>query len=131
MQALWDHYSREELPFKDFSTQDAYLSYAKNWILPRWGSVLLQRVKTVEVERWLREATVSNGTRAKIKCVHVSSVLTCRPLGIRPGESDLIGNTRGHGRQARAEYRRSRECKKTAGANCFIPGATQTGTLSA
>src|SRR5262249_24182722 len=33
------------------------------------GAVLLQRVKTVEVERWLREATVSNGTRAKIKCV--------------------------------------------------------------
>lgn len=69
VQVLWDHYSREELPFKDFSTQDGYLSYAKNWILPRWGSVLLQRVKTVEVERWLREATVSNGTRAKIKCV--------------------------------------------------------------
>lgn len=69
VQVLWDHYSREELPFKDFSTQDGYLSYAKNWILPRWGSVLLRRVKTVEVERWLREATVSNGTRAKIKCV--------------------------------------------------------------
>jgi len=69
VQLLWDHYYREELPFKDFSTQDGYLSYAKNWILPRWGSVVLQRVKTVEVERWLREATVSNGTRAKIKCV--------------------------------------------------------------
>jgi integrase len=69
VQSLWEHYSREELPFKDFSTQDGYSSYAKNWILPRWGTVLLQRVKTVEVERWLREATVSNGTRAKIKCV--------------------------------------------------------------
>lgn len=69
VQVLWKHYSREELPFKDFSTQDGYLSYAKNWILPRWGSVLLQRVKTVEVERWLREATVANGTKAKIKCV--------------------------------------------------------------
>lgn len=45
------------------------MSYAKNWILPRWGSVLLQKVKTVDVERWLREATVANGTRAKIKCV--------------------------------------------------------------
>jgi hypothetical protein len=69
VQSLWEHYSREELPFKDFSTQDGYLSYAKNWILPRWGRVLLLRVKTVEVERWLRDATVSNGTRAKIKCV--------------------------------------------------------------
>lgn len=69
VQVLWDHYSREELPFKDFSTQDGYLSYAKNWIVPRWGSALLQHVKTVEVERWLREATVANGTKAKIKCV--------------------------------------------------------------
>lgn len=59
----------EELPFKDFSTQDGYLSYATNWIRPRWGSTLLRKVKTVEVERWLRAATVSNGTRAKIKCV--------------------------------------------------------------
>jgi integrase len=69
VEILWEHYSREELPFKDFSTQDGYLSYAKNWILPRWGREVLIRVKTVEVERWLREATVSNGTKAKIKCV--------------------------------------------------------------
>lgn len=69
VESLWEHYSREELPFKGFSTQDGYLSYAKNWILPRWGSVLLLKVKTVDVERWLREAAVSNGTRAKIKCV--------------------------------------------------------------
>ncbi|MGA8620899.1 MAG: site-specific integrase [Candidatus Sulfotelmatobacter sp.] len=69
VQSLWEHYYREELPFKDFSTQDGYLSYAKNWILPRWGRELLLKVKTVDVERWLRQATVSNGTRAKIKCV--------------------------------------------------------------
>jgi integrase len=69
VRALWDHYCREELPFKDFSTQDGYMSYAKNWILPRWGSVLLHRVKTVEVERWLRQANGANGTKAKIKCV--------------------------------------------------------------
>ena len=69
VQSLWEHYSREELPFKGFSTQDGYLSYAKTWILPRWGTVLLLKVKTVDVERWLREAAVSNGTRAKIKCV--------------------------------------------------------------
>ena len=42
---------------------------AKNWILPRWRLVLVQKIKTVEVERWLREATGSNGTKAKAKCV--------------------------------------------------------------
>jgi len=65
VQSLWEHYSREELPFKDFSTQDGYSSYAKNWILPRWGHGLLRTIKTVEVERWLRAATGSNGTKAK------------------------------------------------------------------
>src|SRR6266699_189431 len=66
---LWEHYCREELPLKEMSTQDAYSFYAKNWILPRWGTVLLEEIKTVEVERWLRAAEVADGTRAKIKCV--------------------------------------------------------------
>ena len=43
--------------------------YAKKWILPRWGSLSLQRIKTVDVERWLREAAVANGTKAKLKCL--------------------------------------------------------------
>jgi integrase len=66
---LWEHYCREELPLKEISTQDAYIQYTKNWILPRWGSFLLEQVKTVEVERWLRAAEVADGTKAKIKCV--------------------------------------------------------------
>jgi integrase len=66
---LWEHYCREELPIKETSTQDAYTLYAKNWILPRWGNMLLEEVKTVEVERWLRATEVTDGTKAKVKCV--------------------------------------------------------------
>lgn len=66
---LWEHYFREELPSKEISTQDAYVLYAKNWILPRWGNFLLDEIKTVEVERWLRATGVADGTKAKIKCV--------------------------------------------------------------
>jgi len=105
VQALWDHYSREELPCKDFSTQDAYLSYAKIWILPRWGSVLLQRVKTVEVERWLRDATVSNGTRAKIKCVMsalYSHAVRWEFAQANPISSGIPVGTGGNGVRARA-----------------------------
>src|SRR5215472_8888973 len=69
VQDLWDHYKSVELPFKDFSTQDAYIQYAQKWILPRWGRLSLRRIKTVDVERWLREATVANGTKAKLKCI--------------------------------------------------------------
>src|SRR5260370_2584723 len=66
---LWEHYRREELPLKEISTQDAYLVYAKNWILPRWGKFLLEEIKTIEVERWLRATEVTDGTKAKLKCV--------------------------------------------------------------
>src|SRR5713101_3629600 len=66
---LWEHYCREELPLKELSTQDAYSVYAKNWILPRWGKLALEEIKTVEVERWLRAAGVADGTKAKLKCV--------------------------------------------------------------
>jgi integrase len=66
---LWEHYSQEELPLKALSTQDAYIMYAKNWIVPRWGNLPLEQVKTVEVERWLRATGVADGTKAKIKCV--------------------------------------------------------------
>lgn len=69
VQSLWDHYRQEELPSKELSTQDAYTYYANKWILPRWGRVALQGVKAVEVERWLREMSVANGTRAKLKCI--------------------------------------------------------------
>jgi integrase len=66
---LWEHYSQEELPLKALSTQDAYIIYAKNWIVPRWGNLPLEQVKTVEVERWLRATGGADGTKAKIKCV--------------------------------------------------------------
>jgi len=52
---------------KEISTQDTYTVFAKNWILPRWGSMPLDRVKTVEVEQWLRATDVANGTKAKLK----------------------------------------------------------------
>ena len=66
---LWEHYSREELPRKALSTQDSYSMYAKNWIVPRWGNMQLDQIKTVEVERWLLATEAANGTQAKIKCV--------------------------------------------------------------
>ncbi len=69
LHTLWEHYACEELPLKALSTQDSYCEYAKNWILPRWGNQLLEQVKTVEVERWLRATELADGTKAKIKCV--------------------------------------------------------------
>ena len=66
---LWEHYCREELGRNELSTQDSYLAYAKNWILPKWSDYLLSQVKTVQVERWLESTPLANGSKAKIKCV--------------------------------------------------------------
>src|ERR1700730_4560336 len=66
---LWEHYTSEELPLKEMSTQDVYTIVVRNWILPRWGQLLLDEVQTVEVERWLRTTDLADGTRAKIKNV--------------------------------------------------------------
>lgn len=69
IRTLWEHYRREEVPLKALSTQDAYTTYTKNWILPHWGDLVLEQVKTVAVERWLRATEVADGTKAKIKCM--------------------------------------------------------------
>lgn len=69
LNTLWEHYACEELPQKAISTQDIYAIVVRRWILPRWGNLLLEDVKTVEVERWLRATELANGTKAKIKCV--------------------------------------------------------------
>jgi integrase len=70
---LWEHYCCEELPRNEITTQDTYTVYAKTWILPRWGNMCLEQVKTVEVERWLRMVERADGTKAKIKP-------SCRPF---------------------------------------------------
>lgn len=69
LNTLWEHYALEELPLKQISTQDIYTIVVKHWVLPRWGNLTLQEVRTVEVERWLRATQLADGTKAKIKCV--------------------------------------------------------------
>ena len=62
---------------------------------------------------------------------HVGSVLTCRAMGVYFFESDLLGNTGGHGREAPSQYGRSRERKAAESADCFAPGASETRAFAA
>jgi len=101
---LWEHYSREELPHKALSTQDAYCMYAKNWIVPRWGNMQLDQIKTVEVERWLLATEAANGTQAKIKCVMstlFSHAVRWEFCGHNP---DLLRHSGRKWREERAKY---------------------------
>jgi integrase len=75
----WGHFLLHELRDPDVnrspSTIAGYLDYFKNQILPRWGEVALDDVKSVEVERWLRKLDLANGTKAKIRN-HMSALFS-------------------------------------------------------
>jgi len=66
------HYRLKELAGeskgrKAFSTRAAYECYLNRWILPRWGDLRIDQVKSVAVEEWLDSIKRAKGTRAKIR----------------------------------------------------------------
>jgi integrase len=66
------HYRLKELAGeskgrKAFSTRAAYECYLNRWILPRWGDLKIDQVKSVAVEEWLDSIKRAKGTRAKIR----------------------------------------------------------------
>ncbi len=66
VEALVERYKVEELPTR-YSTRVAYLSYLKRHIMPRWGSVLVENVRALEVEGWLRSLSLSNKTKSHFR----------------------------------------------------------------
>ncbi len=52
---------------KAFSTRAAYECYLKIWIVPRWGDLRIDQVKSVAVEEWLDSIKRAKATRAKIR----------------------------------------------------------------
>lgn len=66
------HYRLKELAGeskgrKAFSTRAAYECYLNRWILPRWGDLRIDQVKSVAVEEWLDSIKRAKGTKAKIR----------------------------------------------------------------
>ena len=49
LDAVVDHYIERELPILRYGTQQSHLSTLNRWILPHWGSYLLEQVKPVDV----------------------------------------------------------------------------------
>jgi hypothetical protein len=69
---LIPHYRLKELAGekqgrKAFSTRAGYESYLNCWIVPRWGDLRIDQIKSVAVEEWLDSIKRANGTRAKIR----------------------------------------------------------------
>jgi integrase len=73
---LIDHYIQTELADesgRSHATRIVYRESLKRWIRPRWAEVEIRDVRTVVVERWLRQMSREDGdpladaTRAKIR----------------------------------------------------------------
>jgi integrase len=70
LRVLADRYVEQELPELRYSTQLSYLSALNQWIGPRWGDCLLEEVKPVPVEQWLRSLHLAPKSK-----VHIRSLL--------------------------------------------------------
>src|SRR4030095_2064936 len=74
---LIDHYLETELAegcdWRARATRIVYREYLTRWIKPRWGSINIRDVRTVAVERWLRQLqrqdgeALANSTKAKLR----------------------------------------------------------------
>ena len=67
LDAVVDHYVEEELPILRYGTQQPHRCTLNRWILPRWGSYLLEQVKPVDVEGWLRSLPLAPKSKANIR----------------------------------------------------------------
>jgi integrase len=70
IRALADLYVEQEVPGLRYSTQKSYLSALNQWILPHWGDCLLEELKPVPVEQWLRSLQLAPKSK-----VHIRSLL--------------------------------------------------------
>src|SRR6185437_11636580 len=93
--AICDRYLQEELPERH-STSRSYRSNIKNYLKPRWGDYLLDRIRPMAVEEWLKtlhgpEIEDSHSKR------DARDVRVCNPLGAvhREEEPNCIGACEG------------------------------------
>lgn len=71
---LVEHYRVKEMPMntheeKTRGTKLVYNSVLKNHLLPKWGGFPLRRIRTIEVEDWLKSLKLAPASKAKIRNV--------------------------------------------------------------
>ena len=66
--AVCDRYLKEELPER-YSTSKSYRSNIKNYLKPRWGDYLLDRIRPMAVEDWLKELPMAPKSKTHIRSV--------------------------------------------------------------
>jgi integrase len=65
---ICDRYLEEELPER-YSTAKSYRSNIKNYLKPRWGDYLLDKIRPMAVEDWLKNLPMAPKSKAHIRSV--------------------------------------------------------------
>jgi integrase len=66
--AICDRYLEEEMPERH-STSRSYRSNIKNYLRPRWGNYLLDHIRPMAVEDWLKNLPMAPKSKAHIRSV--------------------------------------------------------------
>ena len=66
--AVCDRYIAEELPER-YSTAKSYRSNIKNYLKPRWGDYLLEKIRPMAVEDWLKNLPMAPKSKTHIRSV--------------------------------------------------------------
>lgn len=66
--AICDRYLKEEMPER-YSTSKSYRSNIKNYLKPRWGDYLLDHIRPMAVEDWLKKLPMAPKSKTHIRGV--------------------------------------------------------------
>jgi integrase len=66
--AICDRYMQEEMPER-YSTAKSYRSNIVNHLKPRWGDYLLEKIRPMAVEDWLKNLPMASKSKAHLRSV--------------------------------------------------------------
>ncbi|MCU1222344.1 MAG: site-specific recombinase, phage integrase family [Edaphobacter sp.] len=94
--AICDRYIQEELPERH-STSRSYRSNIKNYLKPRWGDYLLDHIRPMAVEDWLKKLPMAPKSKTHIRSVmHLMYECATRWGAVhRPEKPDCVGTHQG------------------------------------
>jgi len=87
-----------------YATRKSYVTYLQNWVKPKWGMRLLEQVRTIGVEQWLRDLPLAPKSKMHLRNVlHVlyecairwelirdNLITRVRQSGARRGEPEIM-----------------------------------------
>ncbi len=122
---LWEHYSSEELPLKEISTQDVYTDLRKEPDSPALGGSASGRDQNCRSRTLATDNEFGGRNQGQGQERNVGLVFTRRSLGVLWLQSDLVGTGGRQWRKARSERRCTGQCQTPESTASVVLGTGQ------